>query len=133
MGLIRKSLALSTIGVVSPSSKKQRVAKATMKNTAATARATQNLSVAASAAPAERLSPEQTIRIQVAAKHRKWIDGSLKDAGFRDRNERHLVHVQVVRLVGDGSSLDEAVDQVIKWRDAAEGVESNTPAELDTP
>lgn len=37
MGLIRKTLAVGTVGVVRPSSKKQRVAKATMRAAAQTA------------------------------------------------------------------------------------------------
>jgi len=38
MGLIRKSLAIGTVGVVNPNSKKQRVAKQTARNTRAAAR-----------------------------------------------------------------------------------------------
>lgn len=126
MGLIRKSLALGTVGLVRPSSKKQRVAKQTMRNAAATARATQNLSAMAAGAAAEQLTPEQTIRIQAAERHRWSIDQSLKNSGIRNKNERRLVHAQVVRLVGDGSSVDDAVAQVLRWRDEAAGVAPRT-------
>jgi hypothetical protein len=78
VGLIRKSLAVGTVGFVRPSSKKQRVAKATMKSAAATSAATQ--AAADAAATANRLadqhaSEEREYRYATDPVYRKYIDG----------------------------------------------------------
>jgi hypothetical protein len=57
VGLIRKSFAVGTLGVVKGSSKKQRVAKATMKSSAAAAATAANM--AATTAAADRLAEQQ--------------------------------------------------------------------------
>ena len=71
MGLIRKTLAVSTLGVVHGSSKKQRVAKATEKNTAAAATAQQQQ--AALAAIAVR---QQATIAAAAAQQQAAMDGA---------------------------------------------------------
>lgn len=63
MGLIRKSLMLSTAGVVSGSSKKQRVAKATANNTAQT-----------NAILQQQAEAESAFRYSTDPVYRKYID-----------------------------------------------------------
>jgi hypothetical protein len=77
MGLIRKSLAVGTLGVVHGSSKKQRVAKATMKSSAATAKAA--AATAAATATAARIAEQQAqeereFRYATDPAYRKFID-----------------------------------------------------------
>jgi hypothetical protein len=77
MGLIRKSLAVGSLGVVHGSSKKQRVAKATMKSSAAAARAA--AVTAAATATAARIAEEQAqeereFRYATDPAYKKFID-----------------------------------------------------------
>jgi cobalamin biosynthesis Mg chelatase CobN len=77
MGLIRKSLAVGSLGVVHGSSKKQRVAKATMKSSAAAAQAA--AANAATSAAATRLveaqaEEEREFRYATDPVYKKFID-----------------------------------------------------------
>ncbi len=91
MGLIRKTLSLSTVGVVSGSSKKQRVAKATSRSAAASAKANTEaarasaLTAAAATASAEvimragqeaarRAAEEEQFRYDTDPAWRQWVD-----------------------------------------------------------
>jgi len=77
MGLIRKSLAVGTLGVVHGSSKKQRVAKATMKSSAAAAQAAAvtAAAVASAANLAERQAEEEReFRYATDPAYRKFVD-----------------------------------------------------------
>jgi hypothetical protein len=103
MGLIRKSLAVGTLGVVSPSSKKQRVAKATMKNTAAIKRSNaaiqQSSALSAEASVAllrqatTKDAAEHEFRYDTDAAYREWYDARqerlLAERAGADR-QRHL-------------------------------------------
>ena len=73
MGLIRKSLAVSTLGLVSGSSKKQRVAKATMKSSAATA-AFAKTAVATAQLAERHAAEEREFRYATDPVYRKYID-----------------------------------------------------------
>jgi hypothetical protein len=77
MGLIRKSLAVGSVGVIRGSSKKQRVAKATMRSSAAAAQAAAVTAAAASAAAQlaeQQASEEREFRYATDAVYRKFID-----------------------------------------------------------
>lgn len=84
MGLIRKTLAVSTAGVVRPSSKKQRVAKKTMKASQATAHHT----AAAAAMSREQLAlthqqawqAEQERQMQLAAWQQQQVEAGQRQA-----------------------------------------------------
>lgn len=71
-------------------------------------------------APSDSLSPEQRVRIGVAAQNRKRIERALKDAGL-GRSDRVTAQVQVTRLIGGGASVDAAIDDVLRWRREATG------------
>ena len=70
MGLIRKSLAVGTLGVVHGSSKKQRVAKATLKSTQAGAAAVAD----ANRLAAQQAADEREFRYATDPVYRKYID-----------------------------------------------------------
>jgi hypothetical protein len=77
VGLIRKTLAVGTLGTVKPSSKKQRVAKATMKATQATAAAAQQqaqVALAAQRVEERRDADEREFRYATDPTYRKWVD-----------------------------------------------------------
>lgn len=101
-----------------------KVAKRTERHVRATAQATQQQAAAAArpaAEPMQQLTPEQTVRQQTAIHSRGWIDKQLKAAGFRNAEYRRTAYVQVVRLVGDGETIEEAVQSVIRWTQEANG------------
>lgn len=88
MGLIRKSLAVGTIGVVRPNSKKQRVAKATMKSSAATAQAalaTAQATEMANKLARERADEERAFRYATDPVYRKYIDDQRAAAAQAER------------------------------------------------
>jgi hypothetical protein len=70
MGLIRKSLAVGTLGIVKGSSKKQRVAKATMKAAKREATATE----AASRVTQQQAEREHQFRYDTDPAYRDWWD-----------------------------------------------------------
>ena len=70
MGLIRKTLAVGTVGVVRPSSKKQRVAKATMKAAQQQAAAT----AAAARIAEQQAAEEREYRYATDPTYRKFVD-----------------------------------------------------------
>lgn len=70
MGLIRKSLMVSTGGIVRGSSKKQRVAKATMKHTSAAAKNTAQTNVLLE----QQADAERAFRYSTDPVYRKYID-----------------------------------------------------------
>lgn len=77
MGLIRKSLAIGTVGVVNPSSKKQRVAKATQKAAEANARSAAALvrqQAEANRLAERRAQEEHEFRYATDEKYRTFID-----------------------------------------------------------
>lgn len=77
MGLIRKSLAVGTVGVVRPSSKKQRVAKATQRAAEANARQAAILvreQQEANRLAAENAQREHEFRYATDEKYRQFID-----------------------------------------------------------
>lgn len=77
MGLIRKTLAVGTVGVVKPNSKKQRMAKATAKNTAeAAAAAAQAVAVARQAEDraAQQAQEEREFRYATDPAYKKFVD-----------------------------------------------------------
>lgn len=77
MGLIRKSLMVGTVGVVHGSSKKQRVAKATMQSSAATAQAAAAVARATSVAnqlAQQRADEEREFRYASDPVYRQWVD-----------------------------------------------------------
>lgn len=72
MGLIRKSLAVGTVGIVNGSSKKQRVARQTMQASQATA-----LIASQQLATARR---EEKFRYDTDPEYRAWVDKQRADA-----------------------------------------------------
>jgi peptide subunit release factor 1 (eRF1) len=70
MGLIRKSLALSTLGVVKGSSKKQRIAKATMKAAQREASAAES----ATRLTEQQAAREHEFRYDTDPAYRAWWD-----------------------------------------------------------
>lgn len=83
MGLIRKSLAVGTLGVVRGNSKKQRVAKKTMRNTGTTARNTAATGAAVRkgvAADERRHQEEMAYRYATDPTYRAYIDQQRADA-----------------------------------------------------
>jgi hypothetical protein len=80
-GLIRKSLAVGTLGVVNGSSKKQRVAKAAMNNTAAMAAT----AAAANRAAEQRAAEEREFRYATDPVYRKFIDDKAAAAAAAQR------------------------------------------------
>jgi hypothetical protein len=137
MGLIRKTPAVGTLGVVHGSSKKQRVAKATMKSSATAAAALEAANEAARRGWEQELSPEQAIRLSEVRKHRRAIEKRLKQGGFTDRMQRLEAVEQVNKLVATGGqSVDDAVERVISWRSdvlGAQPAEARKREEASTP
>ena len=85
MGLLRKTLSVGTVGLVSGSSKKQKVAKATMKSSAAGARASEQAAAAAAQTNAalnmaarlaiEKANREEQFRYDTDPVYRECVDG----------------------------------------------------------
>lgn len=98
MGLIRKSLAIGTVGVVSPSSKKQKVAKATQRAAQANARVAAQL--VAQQAEANRLArqkahEEHEFRYETDAVYRKYVD----DKRAAEEAARHAESGRIAEIV----------------------------------
>lgn len=100
--------------------KANKIAAHTARHTARLAAAAER--VEATPSPASDLSPEAIVRRQVARKSAKRIDSELKAGGYTDKVERRYIQTQVVRLVGEGSTVDEAIASVLRWRDEAAGI-----------
>jgi hypothetical protein len=77
MGLIRGTLAIGTLGIISPSSKKQRVNKAIQKNTAAAAKhtkATVGVLQQQAAMEQARIARDHQFRYDTDPTYRAWCD-----------------------------------------------------------
>jgi hypothetical protein len=105
MGLIRKSFAVSTLGVVSGSSKKQQVAKATMKATAALAQAAE-----ATAQLTERQAAEEReFRYATDPVYRKYInDKRAAEAEARQLQLQRAAEAQRARRERNAHQLQQA-------------------------
>lgn len=118
MGLIRKSLAVGTLGVVHGSSKKQRVAKATMKSSAAAAQAAAATAAAATAAArvAEKQAEEEReYRYATDPAFRKFVD----DKRAAEKAERAAQAARVVEAARLRRERNQA-----RWRSVGRAVES---------
>lgn len=109
MGLIRKSLAVGTAGVVKGSSKKQRVAKATMKHAAAGARASESAASAAAHLNAtvnagarlaiEKAAREEDFRYDTDPTYRQWVDARNEAEATARRLDRERLEAAGVAAV----------------------------------
>lgn len=137
MGLIRKSLALGTVGVVNPSSKKQRVAKATQRAVETNTRATAKLAAQQAEAnrqAAQRAQVEHDFRYATDVVYRKYIDdkqaaeeaarvaevGRLAEVARVRRERRQQRNATAVRVTGRTLAIVAAaavlpVAAVIVW------------------
>jgi len=100
MGLIRKSLAVGTLGAVRPSSKKQRVAKANLKAQKATAAAAAQTAAATAAATrlaAQQAAEEREFRYATDPVYRKFIDDK-RAAEEAERQARAAQIAEAARL-----------------------------------
>jgi hypothetical protein len=107
MGLIRKTLAVSTLGVVHGSSKKQRVAKATMKSSAVAAAALQQQAAAAAAA-----ARHQAAAADAAARHQAAMDAAAlrlaEQKAAEDREFRYATDPVYRKFIDDKRAAEEA-------------------------
>lgn len=108
MGLIRKSLAVGTVGMVNPSSKKQRVAKATQRAAEANARNT----AALLRLQEEEAQREHEYKYATDLKYRTWVDQQHALAEEERRAEaqrRRDRNARIVTVFGATASFALAV------------------------
>jgi len=97
MGLIRKTLAVSTLGAVRPSSKKQRVAAKTERNTRVAAEQLRQLNALAVA----QQQKEERFRYDTDHVYRAWVDEQERqelerlEAGLRAREAAKVARREV--------------------------------------
>lgn len=120
MGLIRKTLAIGTVGVVRPSSKKQRTAKATAKNTAAAAAAaSQAVAVAqqAEARAAQQAQEEREFRYATDPAYKKFVDdkraAEAEAARLEQQRLAEIAHAKQVRRAARNAAIGRATARTV--------------------
>jgi sugar phosphate isomerase/epimerase len=113
MGLIRGTLTIGTLGIISPSSKKQRVNKAIQRNTAATAdhtKATVGVLQQQAAMEQARIARDHQFRYDTDSTYQAWCDQqesmrrAVEAAAARRKQleaewSRHVVTVRMTQAV----------------------------------